>query len=67
MRSGSWTARPAYYRYVYVVNGRVVALMSRNTIRISSAWKGKAMAVIVRAYASGRLVGSSQTAKVIVR
>jgi hypothetical protein len=67
VRAGTWTAKPAYYRFVYVVNGKVVALMSRNTIRMSSAWKGKTFAVIVRAYAAGRLVGASQTAKVIVR
>ncbi len=67
VRAGSWSARPAYFRYVYVVNGKIVALMAKPTIRISSAWRGKAMAVIVRAYAAGRLVGASQTAKVIVR
>ena len=67
VRPGSWSGRPAYFRYVYVVNGKIVALMSRNTIRISAAWKGKPMAVIVRAYAAGRLTGAAQTAKVIVR
>jgi hypothetical protein len=67
VRAGTWTARPAYFRYVYVVNGRVVALMSRNYIRISPSWRGKTFVVVVRAFAAGRLMGAAATPKVVIR
>ncbi len=62
-----WTVHPAYYRYVYRVDGKVVALMSRSSLRLSSAWRGKSLVIEVRAYAAGHVMGVARTSAVRIR
>ena len=65
--AGTWSLKPAYYRYRFLVNGVQVALMSRNYLVLSSSWHGRKLVVEVRAYAYGHAVGRATTAPAVIR
>ena len=64
---GRWSLTPFAYRYRFLVNGRQVALVSRNSLAMYSGWRGRTLVVEVRAYVRGHAVGKALTRPAVIR
>jgi hypothetical protein len=65
--TGRWSITPTAFRYRFLINGVQAALLSVNHLTLSRAWRGRHLAVEVRAYVRGHAVGRCTTTSSLIR